>query len=705
MTSNPSDDLAAAALERAGVGVLVTAERGDRWETVYANPAFQRTVATVSTGASGTAWIDAVRSPASALALTEAVLAGRPCRVAVAFHRRSGEPAWADVTTEVFTMHGERHCVWTVTPRSASAELAEGAAWDDLTGLPGRALIRSRLRQALDESERVGGRVSVLHLGLDHFHTINETLGRSGGDELLMEVGSRLMRVLDHRDTVGRPESDQFVVLSVLPGSDDEAPDLGRRLRDAFHAPFQIQGRSFTITASGGVALSPQAGSTEKELLRNAESALRQAKGQGRGIFCFYTEQLGQQRDTALVLEQELREALARDELELHLQPKVSVASGCMVGAEGLARWTHPTHGLLSAGQFVPVAERAGLSVELGRWSLQEACRILRSWLDAGVTDVVPVAVNISARHFEQPDFPDDVHGALEEFAVPPELLEVEITESAVTLDPERAAQTARRMRALGISLALDDFGTAYSNLSQLRNIRVDKLKLDRSFVRDVTEDPEAATLAASAISTGKALRLALVAEGIETWDQFAFVARRGCDQIQGHLLRTPQPEPSFRTLLGTVQEPLMTPWQREKAADHAPTLLVIDDEPNVLRSIERTLRNEDYRLLTAASVPEAMHQLNRHEVDVVLADHRMPGGSGIDFLAHLRELYPDTVRVMLSGYTDLETMTQAINRGAVFRFIAKPWEDEDLRAHLRNAFAHRERIVAPSGDNATGRN
>lgn len=686
--------LAGIALHHAGVAVLITAEQTDRVTIVYANPAFKRRFLGGADG-SATNWVDTLRSPAAALALTEAFQMGRPSRLTVAVRMADDRPAWADVTTVPFEHDGVPHCVWTLSlleggPPQGSADGAQAAvAHDALTGLPARTLLRSRLRQARIEAERAGVPpcTALIHMGVDQFRSFNERVGREAGDEILIELGQRLTRAIRGSDTVARPEGDQFVLLVHPEGSEDGLDPILQRIANAVSAPFHVDGQRYSIAVTGGIACAPEDGHDEDTLLRNAERAFMQAKAEARGNMVRYTAHLGAVADARIRLETDLRAALAADALELHYQPKMEVSTGRMTGAEALARWQHPQHGLLRAGEFIPVAEAAGFSVELGRWALREACRQLAKWRAQDVPST-RIAVNIGFQHFEQPGFVDELRELLNQYGVPPNWLQLEITERAVAMDPARAIRTARAVRRLGVSLALDDFGTAYSSLAQLRNIPVDTLKLDRGFIQEIGHDIDAALLAAAAISTGHSLRLGLIAEGIETYQQLRFLARRRCGQVQGFLIAHPMAAEDYEWLLrqNRVLMDREQIWPRQNAQ---PVVVILDDEPNILHSLERALRREPYQVLLANNVDEALEHMNQNDVSVLITDHRMPGVSGIDFLGQVRELYPDTVRMILSGYTDLDTLTRAINQGAIFRFITKPWDDEELRSHIRAALAH----------------
>lgn len=386
--------------------------------------------------------------------------------------------------------------------------------------------------------------------------------------------------------------------------------------------------------------------------------------------------------DTAVHGAERLRQAIERGEMRLHYQPQLSAQDGRITGAEALVRWQHPEQGLLSPAHFLPDAEASGAILDLGRWVLRQACADARRWHDLGREHLV-VAVNLSAMQLQRDGLVEDVRGALEAHQLPPRCIAVELSEAAAMGNVARMRAVSQALRESGVLLVLDDFGVGASNLHALRELNVEGLKIDTSFVRGVDRDASHAAIARAILDLGHALGLRIVAEGVETEAELGFLRRHHCDRVQGYLFSPPVPA-------ATLDDMLRLRYLRPEAFAAASTgesLLLVDDEENVLRALVRLFRRDGYRIHCATKVEDAFELLAREPVQVILSDQRMPGTSGTEFLSRVKEMYPDTVRMVLSGYTDLATVTDAINRGAIYRFLTKPWDDEQLRRQVQEAF------------------
>jgi EAL domain-containing protein (putative c-di-GMP-specific phosphodiesterase class I)/ActR/RegA family two-component response regulator len=379
-----------------------------------------------------------------------------------------------------------------------------------------------------------------------------------------------------------------------------------------------------------------------------------------------------------------LRDALAAGEFVLHYQPKVELATGQVVGAEALLRWQHPARGLVMPGEFLDDAEASDIVLELGEWVLRTGCAQIAAWHDAGAP-AVALAVNLSGRQFRDERLPDRVAAVLRDTGLRPSSLELDLTEAIVMEDAANFVARLAALKTLGIRLSLDDFGTGYSNLSYLKRFPLDYLKVDRSFVQDVTTSPDDAAIVRAIISLGHSLGLAIVAEGVETDAQVEWLRRERCEQIQGYVFSRPLPAAQFEALLRS-RKGLEA---RDAGAQDAKTLLIVDDDAGVVASVVRVLRRDGYRILTAATAKEGLDLLALNVVHVVVSDHRMPAMTGAEFLGKVKLLYPDTVRILFSGYIEIEALTDAVNRGAIYRFLLKPWDDETLRESVRQAFHH----------------
>lgn len=554
---------------------------------------------------------------------------------------------------------------------------------DALTGLPNRMLFAELLAHAILHAERNDGQFALLHLDLDNFKTINESLGHTLGDALLVRVGQRLQSLLPESDAIARGGGDEFNILLDV-SNDMPAVDLMvQRMIDVLAEPFELGGNQVYVGASIGIALYPDDGRDVAALQDNAEAAMYQAKAQGRGGLCFFAPELTQRAKQRLSLEADLRRALQGNELLLHYQPQIDLVNGQIIGLEALVRWQHPERGLVPPNDFIPLAEESGLIVNLGEWVLRAACLQLKVWMALGIAPP-QVAVNVSAVQLSRGDLVSSVRRILQETGVPPERIELEITESSVMVDRERSFTTLTALRSFGMRLSIDDFGTGYSSMAYLQQLEVHKLKVDISFVRDMTINSGNASMVKAVIALGHSLGLEIIAEGVEEQGQANYLRSLHCDVMQGYFVSRPLPAAAMAEFLKTYNPPSIP--VDDKAEQ---TLLLVDDEASILSSLKRLLRREKYTILTASSGEEALDLLARHEVGVILTDQRMSGISGIELLARARVMHPRTVRMVLSGYTGLDSLTEAINRGEIFKFMMKPWEESDLLQAIREAFRH----------------
>ena len=561
------------------------------------------------------------------------------------------------------------------------------AGYDSLTGLPNRALFYQTLRETLD-AER-GGQVAVLFIALDRFKIVNDSLSTSCGDDLLRQFSSRLARCVPLRDTVGRLGGDEFALILKIEHSQQDAVNVANEVREALRAPFDLQGQQILLTASIGIAMYPDDATEPDTLIRYADTAMGRAKEAGRDGYRFFTPAMNVQVLARLDLELALRHALEHDEFELHYQPKLDLNTGQISGAEALLRWNRPGHGMVFPAQFVPVLEDTGMIVRAGSWVIEEACRQIAAWQAEGVGKV-HVAVNVSSSQFVEGDLELEIRRALDRHQIDAALLELELTESALMANAEHTIAVLGKLKLLGIRVAIDDFGTGYSSLAYLKRFPIDKLKIDIAFVRDVTVNPDDAAIALAIISMAHSLHMYVIAEGVESSAQQSYLRRNRCDEIQGFHFSRPLPAQAMGEL---VRAHRALPAQRDAEQGTRPTLLLIDDDDTVLAALHRLFRQDDYRILTAAAPAEAFELLALYPVDVILCDQRMPGMSGTEFLSKVKEMYPDTIRMILSGYAGLEAVLDSINRGAVYRFYTKPWNDAELRANVREAFHHHRKM------------
>ncbi|NNL97916.1 MAG: EAL domain-containing protein [Acidimicrobiia bacterium] len=426
------------------------------------------------------------------------------------------------------------------------AELEYLAQFDRLTGLPNRMLFRDRLDQAIKRAKRTSGWASVLFVDLDNFSVVNDQLGHEIGDELLRRAAERISDTVRAADTVAHLGGDEFAI--VVEGTDDTtaAESVAEKAVTSLGQPYRIDGRDLQVSASIGVAVFPVDGEDADGLLRDSALAMYAAKDTGRNGFQFYTTELRRRTSERIEMLSSLKSAIdSPGQLSLWYQPKLEIATGRLTGVEALVRWHHPERGLIMPDRFIPIAEESGLIIPLDRWVLQEACRQIEEWSAAGMDDFV-VSVNVSSRQFHQGELAGEVQEALAVSSVDPSRLEVEVTEGTLIEDIEPARVTLDGLRDLGVRISIDDFGTGYSSLSYLKRLPIDVLKIDRSFIQALPDDPDDAAISEAIVRLGHTLNMEIVAEGVETEDQFDFLGRLGCDIAQGYLIAAPLAAPLF---------------------------------------------------------------------------------------------------------------------------------------------------------------
>jgi diguanylate cyclase (GGDEF)-like protein/PAS domain S-box-containing protein len=569
--------------------------------------------------------------------------------------------------------------------RQAEDRLKRLAHYDSLTGLPNRTLFYQTLSDAIELAQDKEWRIVVLFIALDRFKNINDSLGAALGDELLRQFSNRLVQCVRIRDTAGRMGGDEFALILAMTRDQRDAVHVANEVRETLRAPFDLHGHAAVLTASIGIAMYPDDATDPDTLIKYADTAMSRAKQAGRDGYRFFTAGMNVQVLARLDMEMALRRALELKEFVLYYQPKVNLRTGQIGGVEALLRWSRPGYGVVLPTEFVPVLEDTGLIVRTGSWIIDAACRQIAEWILEGVGPV-RVAVNVSSRQFVEGDLYAEVCAALDLYGIEAENLELELTESALMSNAERTIVVLGKLKDLGVSIAIDDFGTGYSSLAYLQRFPIDKLKIDIAFVRNVTTNPNDAAIAMAIISMAHSLKLRVVAEGVETRAQFEYLRRNRCDEIQGFYFSRAVPA---RELGRMVEAGKCLPAESDGSAPPGQTLLIVDDDINVLSSLHRLFRRDGYHILTAQSPAEGFELLALHRVQVIVCDQRMPVMSGTEFLSKVKEMYPETIRIILSGYTGLEAVLDSINRGAIYRFYTKPWDDTQLRDNIRLAFHH----------------
>jgi diguanylate cyclase (GGDEF)-like protein/PAS domain S-box-containing protein len=531
------------AIESSANAIIIFSATRRGFPIEYVNPACERVMGYIGTEVVGRTMASIAAGLADQPAIEElrqAVREGREGHTLLRQTRKDGSEIYSELYLDpVKDAAGKtEHFVLTqydvTTAKRYEAELEHRAKYDRLTGLPNRSLLKDRLEQAIAFASEGADPVWVVTFDLDNFKYINDSLGHQTGDLLLRDLAPRVVAAVARTDTAARTGGDEFVL--VLTGYEDErqAASVVREVMQAVSQPLNIDGRPLVVTCSAGIAVYPNDGAEAETLIKHAEIAMYRSKDLGRNTAQFYRPAMNERALERMSLESALRNALARQELELHYQPQVELASGRVVGVEALVRWRHPQFGMVRPDRFIALAEETGLIVPIGAWVLRTACKQNKAWQSAGLGPL-RMAVNLSARQFAEPDLMAAVADVLEETGLNPLCLEIELTESLVMASVDLGIRTMHGLKALGVQLSIDDFGTGYSSLSYLRRFPVDALKIDQSFVRDIAANRDDAAMVGAIISLAHSLRMQVIAEGVETEEQHDYLRLRGCDEMQGH--------------------------------------------------------------------------------------------------------------------------------------------------------------------------
>ncbi len=561
-------------------------------------------------------------------------------------------------------------------------QLTYMASHDTLTGLPNRVLLLDRLSQALAQTKRDKTGLAVLLLDLDKFSFVNDQHGHLVGDELLKLVAHRIKSTIRESDTVGRQGGDEFIV--ILPGVHGEAAveQPIKAILSSLSKPFNLGDSKHKVSSSIGVVVDNCGVYTAGELYRRADIAMYQAKQTAGNSFCLFRNEMDDYLHSKVWFRNAIKDALKRNEFSIHYQPQVNNKSGIMIGAEALLRWNHPERGFISPGEFIPLAVQAGEIVSIGNWVLDEVCIQIKKWLDAGLHPP-RIAINLSADQLLDKNLSETLAKNIKEYGLTPDLLELELTESEIMQSPKLAIQVLSKLQTMGIHIAGDDFGTGYSSLSYLKRLPLNRVKIDRTFISDITRDPESHAIASMIISLGHNLGLRVLAEGVEQKAQLNLLTRMGCDEFQGYYCSPAIPVDEFEELFSSKQKLIEVDDENTQRRN----LLILDDESQILCSLYRVFRKDGYTILKTDDPEVASRYLAEYDVGVILCDQRMPEISGTEFLTKVKALYPNTVRMVLSGYTELNSIIDAINEGSIYKFLTKPWDDEQLRQHVEEAF------------------
>jgi len=576
-----------------------------------------------------------------------------------------------------------------------AAKIRQLAYFDCLTTLPNRELFKERLAQGLEMTKRHPELMAaVLFLDLDDFKRVNDTLGHSVGDMLLKAVAERLKGSVRKSDlpsrsvwdscpeTIARLGGDEFTLLLWNIRGPEEVGIVAKRILSTLSNSYLLAGNEVFITPSIGISIYPRDGDDIETLLKNADTAMYYAKRSGKNLFKFHDDAVAEATRARLRMDNLLRSALERDEFFLHYQPQMDLVSGEIGSVEALLRWQSPELGLVSPMEFVPLAEENGLIIQIGEWVLRTACRQIKLWRGTSMP-ISRVAVNISMLQFVRPGFPEDVERVLRDTGLEPEALELELTESFLVKDVAGAIRTLNKLKRIGVTLSIDDFGTGYSSLSQLKRCPIDRLKIDRSFIRDITSDPDDAAITTAVINMASSMNLRVVAEGVEDQAQLSLLKRRKCDEIQGYYLSRPLAPEDLEAFFRLARS--------SRVDSHCLTsrryvVLLVDDDATLRLTTVKALEKNGYHLLTAADAEQGLAVLAEHEVHVVVSDFNMPGLTGTEFLERVRRLYPRTIRLILTGVGDKDTVVEAVNGAAIHKYLEKPVSAKTLRTVLRES-------------------
>jgi EAL domain-containing protein (putative c-di-GMP-specific phosphodiesterase class I)/GGDEF domain-containing protein/CheY-like chemotaxis protein len=570
------------------------------------------------------------------------------------------------------------------------------AGWDEVTGLPSRAALRARLAQILAHDDAL----ALLCIGFDALGPLLEQLGYSGADQLLAAVAQRLHRCVGPGGILARRGCHDFVLLCPLATGASVSVIAGQVLA-ALAAPFSVGGQpggalplqcslgahDIQLHARIGSACAPEDGANPDRLLERAEMALADARQSQSRRYASYHAEMGARALALRSMHDALQVAAATDNWDLTYQPMADLQLGSLCGLAAVVRWPHPELGLLDAEQFMTVADQTALSREVGKSVLRRLLSDMRDWQNQGLM-LLPVTLSLTAGQFADRTLAVWLGDALQELAVAADLLNVQVSEAALMQDPAASAHMLDQLKALGVSRTLDTSGADHVALSHLKHLPLDSVSIGAALIAHLLPEGHHAVLARTIVDCAHQAGLKVMASGVDNEDQCDFLRRNMCDQVQGAVPGTEQDAAGVVTLL---REGRLLPAHLLRIQQRSRTLLLVDDEQNIVAALKRLLRPDGYRILTAGSGREGLEVLAAHGVDVIVSDQRMPGMLGADFLRAAKGLYPDTIRIMLSGYTELQSVTDAVNEGAIYKFLTKPWDDDSLRGHIAEAFRMKE--------------
>ena len=680
------------ALDACSNGIVISDARQSHQPIVYVNSAFERITgysAHEVLGRNCRFLSRAVAQTKEREILRNAILHGESAKVVIQNARKDGSLFWNDLKIEPVydEEHTLSHYVGVQTDvteqRQYITDLSFYATHDRLTALPNRALLEDRLEHSYATAKRYNQLMAVVFIDLDDFKPINDTFGHAIGDEVLKEVSERLRCQSRNSDTLARLGGDEYILLLSEIHSELQVVTIVERIIDCIDQAFHINDLELHITCSVGISLYTPDIESSQILLQQADMAMYRAKQNGRNTYSIYTSDLDVAATDNMRLRNDLRVALQHEQLIIHYHPQIDGRTGRVSGIEALLRWNHPVRGMISPVEFIPLAEANGQIVPIGQWVLEHACMFARELIDAKLCDC-PMSINVSPIQMQRQPFDQVVIATLEKTGLPAKYLELEITESILLQDMDRILKILKDLHSYGVRMAIDDFGTGFSSLNYLKLLPLNKVKIDKSFINEVIRNPHDAALTKSIISMAHHLSMSVIAEGVENLAQYTFLLNNKCEYFQGYFFSKPLNSTDLIAFLRNNRTGVTLP---ENSKETARTLLLVDDEENILRALRRTLRKENYNILTCTSAQEAFELLALNNVHVIISDQRMPGMTGTEFLKKVKDIYPNTIRMVLSGFTDLKSVTEAINQGAIYKYLTKPWDDNTLSESIQQAF------------------
>ncbi|MFZ5724676.1 MAG: EAL domain-containing protein [Pseudomonadota bacterium] len=572
-------------------------------------------------------------------------------------------------------------------------DMLANALRDPQTGLPNRHALENDLPEVVSRAQHDLRRCAVMQAHFTNIRRIGVTFGPIAGDSLLREAADRLVSLAGPGSRVFRGGEDEFVILLADVAGVPAAVACAESVLTGFLVPLSTGGLSVQLSLSLGVAVTGAARQDPLLLVRQAGLACKVAGEGGGSAYRVFTEEMGNESRRRVTLGNDLLSAIRDQQIEVRYIPSIDSRTGRCCGIEATLRWTHPVCGAVSEAELLQVAEEADQAIRLGQWIIETVCRDGKGLLRQGL-EGVRVSVAVSARLFQHTGFIETLRAALAAADLPGNCLQLNVGESVLAAGVEPARERLEQCRCLGIHVSVIDIGTGKSSLACLLHLHISSVKVNGSLVGTVISDGRDAAIVKSIIAMAHHLGLRVLAENVENEAQAAFLRRCECDELQGSLFSPPLTIHEIGQYL--FRERSLLPHREFVEAGQVDTILLVDDEPNILRALTRTLRRDGYHILVAGSAGEAFSLLAQHEVQLIISDQRMPGMIGTEFLSRVKELYPQTTRIVLSGYADLKTVTDAINKGAVYRFLTKPWEGDALRQEIRSALQQQRLVRNP---------